>query len=235
MGILTDRGGFVGLVQQEGTSGPAHDLRRQDADQGARTDSRRTGWASPPGRPGRTAAATTPSRPCSTADHWPGRRCWSTARRRSLDQEQLIGRSPSTGAGPPRASRAARRVTELGRDAAPIVTHADGDSRLSPVLGQRLVQPLADAVEPLLADRGELLAALPERERLLEGGAAGLEPADGLDQLLAGGLVGERRARRPAQPSLSSRSSVRVVVAWTRPSATRTVIADSGLESRSPK
>ncbi len=96
-----------------------------------------------------------------------------------------------------------------------------------------LVEPLAHPVEPLLADRGELLAALPERQRLLERGAAGLEPAHRLDELLAGGLVGQLRrpsgaGRASCQPSFSSRSSVRVVVACTRPSATRTLIAAFG-------
>src|SRR5690349_1142336 len=58
------------------------------------------------------------------------------------------------------------------------------------------VQTLACAVEPVLADRRELLAALPEGQRLLERGAACLERADDLDELLAGLLVRRRSFAR---------------------------------------
>src|SRR4051794_10522504 len=56
---------------------------------------------------------------------------------------------------------------------------------------QHVVEALPGAVEPVLADAGQPLGALPERQRLLERGAAGLEPADDLDQLLARLLVGD--------------------------------------------
>ena len=53
------------------------------------------------------------------------------------------------------------------------------------------VEPRAGAVEPLLADHGERLAAFPQRERLLEREAAGLQPADDVLQLGARRLVRE--------------------------------------------
>src|SRR4051812_3155660 len=56
----------------------------------------------------------------------------------------------------------------------------------------RGVEPLARAVEPVLADRGERLAALPERERLLQRRTPRLQAADHVDELLAGGFVRRR-------------------------------------------
>ena len=52
------------------------------------------------------------------------------------------------------------------------------------------VEALTGAVEPVLAGGRERLAALPERERLLERRAARLEAAHDVDQLLTGLLVG---------------------------------------------
>ena len=88
---------------------------------------------------------------------------------------------------------------------------ADGSARVVVVLvgGDRGVEPLPGAVEPLLADLRELLAALPQRQRLLEGRAAGLEPADHLDQLLAGLLVGELSRSCVAASGPAGSSSVR--------------------------
>jgi GNAT superfamily N-acetyltransferase len=48
----------------------------------------------------------------------------------------------------------------------------------------------ASPVEPLLADRRQRLAALPERQRLLERRTPGLQPADHLGELLTGLFVG---------------------------------------------
>src|SRR5206468_1571505 len=53
----------------------------------------------------------------------------------------------------------------------------------------RLSEPGPGAVEPPLADRRELLAALPEGQRLLQRGAACLEPAHHVDELVPGVLV----------------------------------------------
>src|SRR3954465_13797029 len=54
------------------------------------------------------------------------------------------------------------------------------------------VETLARAVEPVLADRGGRLAALPERERLLQRRTPRLQAADHVDELLAGGFVRRR-------------------------------------------
>src|SRR5690606_15303657 len=61
------------------------------------------------------------------------------------------------------------------------------------VLGEHGVQPGPGAIEPARADARELLAALPQSQRLLEVGAAGLEGADDLDQLVARLLVAQFR------------------------------------------
>ena len=73
------------------------------------------------------------------------------------------------------------------------------------------------------ADAGELLAALPQGQRLGQAGAALLEGADHLDQLVAGLLVGERHSSSSPSSVSGSRSirSTAVVVAPIRPSATR--------------
>ena len=52
-------------------------------------------------------------------------------------------------------------------------------------------QPGAGAVQPLGADRGQLLAALPEVERLLEGEPARFQPPHHAGELVACLLVGE--------------------------------------------
>src|ERR1700722_12325538 len=52
-------------------------------------------------------------------------------------------------------------------------------------------QPGAGAVQPLGAHRGQLLAALPQVERLLEGEAARFEPLHHAGQLVPGLLVCE--------------------------------------------
>ncbi|CAG6394107.1 hypothetical protein SCOCK_240059 [Actinacidiphila cocklensis] len=57
---------------------------------------------------------------------------------------------------------------------------------------QRRVQPLAGALQPAPAHLGQFLAALPQRERLLQRGAARLQPAHDVDQLVAGLLVTQR-------------------------------------------
>ena len=56
-------------------------------------------------------------------------------------------------------------------------------------------EPLLRAVEPRLAQHGQLLAALPQRERCLERKAAGLELPHDLEEFVAGGLVGDRLRR----------------------------------------
>ena len=58
-------------------------------------------------------------------------------------------------------------------------------------LGHGGRQPGPRAVEPLLAHRGQPLAALPQLERLLQAQAAGLEPLDHRGQLVPGLLVGQ--------------------------------------------
>src|SRR4051794_23572666 len=61
------------------------------------------------------------------------------------------------------------------------------------VVAGRRVEAGPGAVQPFLADGGELLAALPQREGVLEGRRTGLEPAHHLDELFAGVLVGRAR------------------------------------------
>src|SRR5690606_23629465 len=61
-------------------------------------------------------------------------------------------------------------------------------ARLGPPGGS--FEPGACAVQPGLTDAGQFLAALPQAQRLLQGGAAVLEPADDLDELVPGLLVG---------------------------------------------
>src|SRR3954452_16907595 len=91
------------------------------------------------------------------------------------------------------------------------------------------VQPALGAVEPVLADLRELLAAFPQGQGLLEVGAAGLETADHVDELLASLLVARCLAHRSSPRPWSSSGpavstgSVRSMVACTQPSATRTV------------
>src|ERR1700759_2699565 len=83
----------------------------------------------------------------------------------------------------------AARVTGLAR----------GDGRAEPGPG---------AVQPLGADRGELLAPLPQAERLLKGQAARLELLDYAAQLVAGLLIRQgitvsherNPTRRPSRP-----------------------------------
>src|SRR5262245_45228415 len=55
------------------------------------------------------------------------------------------------------------------------------------------LQPGARTVEPGLADPRQLLAASPQAQRLLQRGAAVLQLAHDLDQLVAGLLVRQRR------------------------------------------
>jgi hypothetical protein len=64
----------------------------------------------------------------------------------------------------------------------------------------RCVQPFPGAVEPLLADLRKLLAALPERERLLERGAAALQPTYDVGQLVTSLLVAHRVSRHGSEP-----------------------------------
>ena len=52
--------------------------------------------------------------------------------------------------------------------------------------------PLASPVEPVLAEPGQLLAAFPQDEGLLEGQAAGLQALDHRGELVPGLLVAER-------------------------------------------
>ena len=119
------------------------------------------------------------------------------------------------------ARHARRLLQQIGHHNLPEVRGGRTVTRLLDLvrLDRGVVEPLPGAVEPLLAQRRQLLAALPERERLLQGGAAGLEPTDHLDQLLTGGLVGRLLVAHRV-----SSGSVFVVVAWMRPSATRTLI-----------
>ena len=87
---------------------------------------------------------------------------------------------------------------------------------------RRGLQPGARAVEPGLADRGELFAALPQRDRALQGQPTALELLDDIDQLVAGGFVARGRCLvRCAHDSPS-------VVAVKLPPATRTSSADRG-------
>src|SRR5438034_1114432 len=109
----------------------------------------------------------------------------------------------------------------------------------------------AGAVEPALAHRGQLLAALPQRERLLEGGAARLQLLDDRDEFGAGLLVAEFRGthdvatlaasspsasrRRNASPSATSAgarttapSSARCTMAYPR----RSVAAGDSARNR---
>ena len=91
--------------------------------------------------------------------------------------------------------------------------------------GDRGVELLPGAVEPGLADLRQLLAALPQRDRLGEAVTALLEASYHLDQLVARLLVGELLAgssRSPAQASSVPSVAVLVTVAPIRPSATRT-------------
>ena len=53
------------------------------------------------------------------------------------------------------------------------------------------IQSLAGAVQPGLAAGGQRLAALPQGERVLQAGAARLEPAHDVDQLVASLLVAQ--------------------------------------------
>ena len=135
--------------------------------------------------------------------------------------------------------------TELGDDGAAGLRLGAGRARspeltagsLAPLSGSELSRRPIAASRRLRApsshswhSRGERLAALPQRERLLERGATGLEGADHLDELLAGGLVGgsRRRGASGCRARRSGRVSMPVVVAWIRPSATRTLIAAPG-------
>src|SRR5690606_26358058 len=84
----------------------------------------------------------------------------------------------------------------------------------------------ARAVEPLLAARGERLAALPQRERALERLGAGLEARHDLDELVAGLLVAElgdgSRFGCGHRSSGRSAAGEPVLVAPISPSARRT-------------
>ena len=169
------------------------------------------------GDPGRRRAATTDARHLDRLDRHRRRpRLHRRARRRHGAGLQL-GR-PRRAARPGRVAhrRATVRLTVTGRLSS---------LRRSSVGVDRGLEPLAGAVEPVLADRREQLAALPERERLLERGAAGLQAPDDLDQLLAGGLVRRRGLGLRLLVAIGLLGgSVLVVVAWMRPSATRTLI-----------
>ena len=64
------------------------------------------------------------------------------------------------------------------------------------------VEAGAGAVEPALADVGQLLAPLPQGQRLLQGAAAGLQPLDDPGQLGPSLLVGELGLLMPVLASL---------------------------------
>ena len=70
------------------------------------------------------------------------------------------------------------------------------------------------AVQPALAEGGERLAALPQSERFLEGGAPSLELADQLGQLVASGLIG--RAGRIGHVATLRRATIDDAAALTR-------------------
>src|SRR4051812_34438278 len=105
---------------------------------------------------------------------------WSVSRIMEEDSDAAgAPLAPGPGPGPchipPRSGRHCRRIGLLAG------------------VAERGVEALAGSVQPLLADVGELLAALPERQRLFQAQPAGLQPADHLGQLLPGLLVPQRR------------------------------------------
>src|SRR5687768_2904493 len=133
---------------------------------------------------------------------------------------------------------------------------ADLSVRVALTGRDRCVQSLLRAVEPALANLGELLAALPQGERVLESGSAGLQPPDDVDQLLPGFLVAEVLVARldliglvplghwfspSSLPELSGPMcalalaapdksvSVLFTTTWMRPSLTRTCRSCSGV------
>ena len=108
--------------------------------------------------------------------------------------------------------RARRAEGDAGRPTPPACLAGSPRRRRQPsVLAIAASSRLRAPSSQLLADLGELLAALPERQRLLEGGAAGLEPAHHLDELLAGLLVARAVSswRRPHRRSPAGRSGCR--------------------------
>src|SRR5204863_1582866 len=87
----------------------------------------------------------------------------------------------------------------------PRTTHRARSGRDPHIRGslRQLLDLALGGVELLGAEAVELLAALPERERLVEAGVAALEPLDDLDELLLGLLVGHS-TRAPNTPSATS-------------------------------
>src|SRR5215472_6911312 len=73
--------------------------------------------------------------------------------------------------------------------------------------GQGGGQPRPGTLQPLLADRGEPLATLPELERFLQAEAPAFQPPHHLDELIACLLIrhlcGGRRRRGPASGGLA--------------------------------
>src|SRR5262249_48303954 len=89
-----------------------------------------------------------------------------------------------------------------------------------PVL-QRGVQLGTGAVQPSLADRGQLLAAFPQPERLLQGEPARLEPPYHVGQLVTCPLVRQGVLPPPPPPPLAPPPLSSPRLSSPRPSATR--------------
>ena len=155
-----------------------------------------------------------------TLRRWRGRRhgprlSWI---RGALD---AVGTSPTPRTRPYAAMRPASRTGATPRGPPAVRRTASAPRSSSRSSGrQRRVQPGPGAVQPAAAHLRQLLAALPQRERLLQRRAARLQAADDLDELVPRLLVAERVL---AHPSLAMRpASVR------RPSRLRHVSQPSG-------
>ena len=141
-------------------------------------------------------------------------------RRGAHDQRR---RQTSSGASLRGAGDARAQPPRAGAVAQDFVRPRLSAARLRAWLAYRIEAP-PRAVQPVLALAGELLAALPERQRLLQRHAARLQPAHDVFELGAGLLVGLRAGPWPVRllPWLTPTTSTS-----SRPSASRTA-------SRSP-
>ena len=138
---------------------------------------------------------------------------------------------PRRSAGPAWTARRGRRSVPAGGGDDGQRGRAAGAARARRPLarvGSGGVEAGLRALEPAAADPGQLLAALPQRQRLLERRAAGLEPGHDLLELGARGLVPERSVRHGAE-AIDSTTDATFVIRL--PSASRTVTCSPGAAS----
>ena len=127
----------------------------------------------------------------------------TTARRRQQRGDQVAGGLAGSGSREDSALRAAVSSGVSGRPSSATTRGALRHQRAPSVRGGRVRAPAAGGVEaalraeqPLLAAGGEGLAALPQRERLLEGRGALLEFGDHAHELVARLLEARATPRR---------------------------------------